>query len=60
MEILTEDAVAKRLATAFPANNYRNRRILLIVPDNTRTAPVGFIFKSLYGLIGPLPGLSTY
>jgi len=28
--------------------NYRNKRILLIVPDGTRTAPVGLIFKNLH------------
>ena len=32
--------------------DYRNKRILLIVPDGTRTAPVGLMFKSLHGQIG--------
>jgi lactate racemase len=28
--------------------HYRDKKVLLIVPDGTRTAPVGLLFKSLY------------
>ena len=37
---------------ALPAEKYRGKRILLIVPDSTRTAPVGLLFKSIYQQIG--------
>lgn len=31
---------------------YRGKRILLIVPDGTRTAPIGVVFKALFEQIG--------
>src|SRR5215510_2681909 len=52
MDVISERAVTERLQSAFPPENYRNRRILLVVPDNTRTAPLGLIFKSLHRQIG--------
>jgi lactate racemase len=44
--------VAETVAEACPADFYRNKRILLIVPDGTRTAPVGLMFKTLHAQIG--------
>jgi len=44
--------VRKLVAQACPAENYRDRRVLLIVPDATRTAPVGLVFKALHEEIG--------
>src|SRR5580693_10688851 len=35
-----------------PAKDYRGKRVLLIVPDGTRTAPIGLLFKTLHGQIG--------
>jgi lactate racemase len=35
-----------------PSGNYENRRVLLIVPDGTRTAPVGLLFRALHEQIG--------
>lgn len=32
--------------------DYENRRVLLIVPDHTRTAPVGLLFKTIFAQIG--------
>jgi len=40
--------VRELVAQACPAENYRGRRVLLIVPDATRTAPVGLVFKALH------------
>jgi nickel-dependent lactate racemase len=37
---------------ACPAKEYRGKRVLLIVPDATRTAPVGVVFKALFAQIG--------
>ena len=44
--------VAEVVATACPAENYRGKKILLIVPDSTRTAPVGLMFETLHRQIG--------
>src|SRR5690349_6130833 len=35
-----------------PAGNYAGKRILLVVPDHTRTAPVGLLFKTIHRHIG--------
>jgi lactate racemase len=34
-----------------PAKDYRGKRVLLIVPDGTRTAPIGLLFKTLHAQI---------
>jgi lactate racemase len=44
--------VAEVVAQACPAKDYRNKKVLVIVPDGTRTAPVGLVFKSLFSQIG--------
>jgi nickel-dependent lactate racemase len=44
--------VAEVVATACPPDSYRNKRVLLIVPDGTRTAPVGLLFKAIFAGIG--------
>ncbi len=49
---LTDTQVADIVAQACPAKDYKNKRVLLIVPDATRTAPVGLLFKTLYRQIG--------
>ncbi len=36
------------MSQACPAKNYRDKKILLIVPDGTRTAPVGLLFQTLH------------
>ena len=35
-----------------PADRYHGKRVLLIIPDGTRTAPVGLMFKLLFAQIG--------
>jgi nickel-dependent lactate racemase len=49
---LTPEQVATQVAAACPAEKYRGRRVLLIVPDGTRTAPVGLMFQALHRQIG--------
>lgn len=44
------------IARACPQENYKHRRVLLIVPDATRTAPVGLLFKTLHKQIGSVTG----
>ena len=45
---LDRDQVRALVATACPAENHRGQRIVLIIPDATRTAPVGLMFKTLF------------
>ncbi|MCP5528079.1 MAG: DUF2088 domain-containing protein [Verrucomicrobiales bacterium] len=49
---LTATQAAALVQRACPAADYRGRRVLLIIPDSTRTAPVGMIFKPLYDELG--------
>ena len=49
---ISEQEVATIVARACPAANYRGRKVLLIVPDGTRTAPVGLLFKKIHAEIG--------
>ena len=44
--------VADLIAQACPATDYRGKKVLLIVPDATRTAPVGLMFQTLFRQIG--------
>ena len=44
--------VAEMVAQACPAKDYKNKKVLVIVPDGTRTAPVGLLFKKLFQQIG--------
>lgn len=50
---VTAQQVAEVIAQVCPASAYRGQRVLLIVPDGTRTAPVGLIFKELYAQLAP-------
>jgi lactate racemase len=49
---LTPSQVAALIGRACPQPDYRDQRVLLIVPDGTRTAPVGLLFKTLHAAIG--------
>src|SRR5215467_3028870 len=49
---LTQAQVAELVAKSCRPDDYRGKRVLLIVPDGTRTAPVGLLFKSLHQQIG--------
>jgi nickel-dependent lactate racemase len=49
---VADEQVAALISQACPMEDYRGKRILLIVPDGTRTAPVGLMFKSLHRQIG--------
>ena len=50
---INDGEVAEIVAKALPASNYKGQRVLLIVPDGTRTAPVGLMFKTIFKQIGP-------
>src|SRR5262245_37960770 len=49
---LTEPQVRKIAGQALASANLAGKRVLLIVPDSTRTAPVGLLFRVLHDLIG--------
>ncbi len=44
--------IADLVVQACPAKDYHGRRVLLIVPDGTRTAPVDQFFRALHAQIG--------
>ncbi len=45
---LENDAVEDVIGRALASIDARGKKILLIVPDNTRTAPVGQVFKAIH------------
>ncbi|HEY0454944.1 MAG TPA: lactate racemase domain-containing protein [Verrucomicrobiae bacterium] len=49
---ISPQQVAEIVALSCPVQNYRDKRILVIVPDGTRTAPVGLLFQALHRHIG--------
>ena len=49
---LTESEVREVCAAEVATWSIRGKRILAIVPDNTRTAPMDLMFRLLYGLVG--------
>ena len=51
MTIRSRD-VSNLIEQIFPAKDYRGKRVVLIVPDGTRTAPIGLLFKALHAQIG--------
>jgi nickel-dependent lactate racemase len=54
--LVTPEQVAEVVARACPAEAYRGKRVLLIVPDGTRTAPVGLLFRTIHASIGEVTG----
>jgi len=49
---LTESEVRKTAAEALDQIDLTGKKVLLLIPDNTRTAPVGLMFRVIYDLIG--------
>lgn len=47
---LSDADVAALLAESFPVDELRGKRLLLIIPDSTRTCPVGLLFKKFHAL----------
>jgi nickel-dependent lactate racemase len=50
--LVTVDEVAQLVARACPSSDYRGKKVLLIIPDGTRTAPIGMMFKALFAEFG--------
>lgn len=49
---LQTDQVLELIRDACPVSEYRGKKVLLIVPDGTRTCPLGMLFKGIYDQIG--------
>ena len=49
---LTDEQVIGLVTQACPESAYRDRKVLVIIPDGTRTAPVGLMFQALHAAIG--------
>ena len=43
----------KAVGEFFSQNDYAGKRILLLIPDNTRSGPISEIFKIIYEFLGP-------
>ncbi|MFO0918033.1 MAG: lactate racemase domain-containing protein [Planctomycetaceae bacterium] len=51
--ILSEDAVRQWIAANVPAHDFQNKKVLLIIPDSTRTAPLPLLFDALFRQLQP-------
>ncbi len=49
---VTREQARELVAQACPAEDYRGRKILLIVPDATRTCPLGMLFEAMFDQVG--------
>src|ERR1700730_1582035 len=47
------EEVRQLIEQVCPAKEYREKKVVLIVPDGTRTAPIGLLFRALHDQIGP-------
>src|SRR5436305_1538675 len=50
--LLQDDEVRDIAAQLLCPLGLAGKKVLLIVPDNTRTAPVGLLFRTIYDLVG--------
>lgn len=50
--LVSNEQVREAVGRFFAANDYTGKRILLIIPDNTRSGPIGDIFKIIYEFLG--------
>jgi len=50
--LLSPAEVSGLVAEAMPEADYRGKRLLLIIPDHTRTAPIGQMFKTIFDQVG--------
>ena len=48
---LSNDQVLEMIREACPASEFRGKKVLLIVPDGTRTCPLGMLFKGIFDQI---------
>ncbi|MEQ9407002.1 MAG: lactate racemase domain-containing protein [Fuerstiella sp.] len=51
---LDRDAILSWIHNNIPLEEFRGRKVLLIIPDHTRTAPLPILFPALRELLGPV------
>jgi lactate racemase len=51
---LSNEQVLEMIHKACPISEYGGKKVLLIVPDGTRTCPLGMLFKGIFAQIGDL------
>lgn len=49
---ISAEAVRQMIANTCRRSDYVGKKLLLIVPDSTRTAPVGMVFKEFFAQLG--------
>ena len=49
---ISNEESRQAIAKFFALNDYTDKKILLIIPDNTRSGPIGEIFKVIYDSVG--------
>jgi lactate racemase len=54
METLTETDLRARMAERIQHEDFTDQRVLLIVPDATRTAPLPFLFRAVHEELSPI------
>ena len=53
-QTLSEQEVIQWFESNLPVEDYRNKSILLIVPDATRTAPLPLLFSTFHRMLSPV------
>ena len=49
---VSDSEAAEAVAEFFKISDYAGKRVLLIIPDNTRSGPIGEIFQMIHEQIG--------
>lgn len=52
--VLTDDDVRQWIAAHIPIDEYRGKRVLLVIPDGTRTAPLPLLVSALSNQLAPI------
>ncbi len=50
--VVSNSEAAGAVAEFFKGNDYAGKRVLLVIPDNTRSGPIGEVFQMIYEQIG--------
>ncbi|MBV8900691.1 MAG: DUF2088 domain-containing protein [Verrucomicrobia bacterium] len=49
---LADEQVREVIGEACPSSEFRGKKVILIIPDATRTCPLGMLFKGIFDQIG--------
>ena len=53
MQTISESDVRQRIAERLDVSDFDGKRVLLVVPDATRTAPLPLLFDAVHGALQP-------